>query len=189
MTGPVDWLFYGLAAAAVVCGWRVFRTWSMARASFLLLASFLAVAGVLLLLSSEFLGAITVLMMTGEMVVMAVFMVMLMTNSAGHVRMSMGGSLRAPVATAVSAFLLLSGVALGTDWPVRADAPPGDVTVQIGEGMMGPQMLAFLVAGVVLLITIVAALALALPRGRYDRYGDRLDRRPPSDPIRGGVGR
>lgn len=189
MTGAVDWLFYGLACAAVVTGWRVFRTWSMARASFLLLASFLSVAGVLLLLASEFLGAITVLMMTGEMVIMAVFMVMMMMNSAGLVRMQMGSKFRAPVLVSVGAFLLLAGVALATDWPVRGAVPPPDVTVQIGLGMMGPQMLAFLVAGVVLLVTIVVSLALALPRGRYDRYGDELDRAEPADPIRGGVGR
>lgn len=184
-----DALFVLLAAAAVAAGWRVFRTWSMARAAFFLLASFLAVAGVLLLLASDFLGSITVLMMTGEMVIMAVFMVMLMMNSAGLVKMSMGGSVRFPAAAALVTFVVLSAVAVATPWPVRSTQRPADVTYAIGEGMMGPKMLVFLVAGVALLACMIAALATALHRGRYDRYGDDLSRTGPSDPIRGGVGR
>lgn len=185
----VDVLFVVLAVVAVVAGWRVFRTWSMARAGFLLLTSFLAVAGVLLLLGSEFLGSIMVLMMTGEMVIMAIFMIMLMTNSAGLVRMSMGGSIRFPAAAATVAFLALSAVAVVTPWPVRSDTAPPDVTYAIGEGMMGAKMLVFLVAGVALLACMIASLALATHRGRYDRYGDDLKRREPSDPIAGGVRR
>lgn len=184
-----DVLFVVLAVIAVAAGWRVFRTWSMARAAFLLLTSFLAVAGVLLLLASEFLGSIMVLMMTGEMVIMAVFMVMLMMNSAGLVKMSMGSSIRFPAAAAVIAFLGLSAVALLTPWPDRAGQPPPDVTYAIGEGMMGAKMLVFLSAGVALLACMIASLALALHRGRYDRYGEDLQRTTPSDPIRGGVGR
>ena len=45
------------------------------------------------------------------------------------------------------------------------------------------------VVSAVLLATVVAALVLALPRGRYDRFGDDLRRRPPADPQPGGVGR
>jgi hypothetical protein len=55
--------------------------------------------------------------------------------------------------------------------------------------MMGPKMLIFLGAGVALLACMIASLALATHRGRYDRYGDELDRKTPDDPVRGGVGR
>jgi NADH:ubiquinone oxidoreductase subunit 6 (subunit J) len=184
---PTDALFAGLASLAVVSGWRVFRTWSMARASYALLVSFLAVAGVLLLLSSEFLGGIAVLMMIGEMVIMAVFMVMLMHNSAGLVRMSMGGDERFAIAAGVGVFALLASVALLTPWPVREGPPPVDVTRLIGNGMMGSKMLVFLAGGVALLATMIASLGLALHRGRYDRYGDDLDAEHPRDPIPGGL--
>lgn len=184
---PTDALFTGLASLAVVSGWRVFRTWSMARASYALLTSFIAVAGVLLLLVSEFLGSIAILMMVGEMVIMAVFMVMLMHNSAGLVRMKMGGDERFAIASGVGVFVLLAAVAVVTPWPVREGTPPADVTRLIGEGMMGPKMLVFLAGGVALLAVMIASLGLALHRGRYDRYGDDLDASRPADPIPGGL--
>ena len=50
-----------LAGLAVVTGIGVFRVDSMARATYLLLASFLCVAGTMLLLGLDYLGALTVL--------------------------------------------------------------------------------------------------------------------------------
>jgi hypothetical protein len=37
--------------------------------------------------------------------------------------------------------------------------------------------------------TIVAGIVLAARRGRYDRFGDNLKRKPASDPQPGGLGR
>lgn len=181
--------FWTLAVVAVLAGYLVFRVDSMVRATFLLLSSFLAVAGILLLLDSDFLGGIMVLMMTGEMVIMAVFMVMFMMNPAGLMPMSMVHNNRFSAIAAIGVFLALAAAILTADLPGRRGAPPPDVTVQIGAGMMGPKMLVFLVAGVALLACMIASLAAALGRGRYDRYGDDLDAKVPNDPIRGGVGR
>ena len=46
-----------------------------------------------------------------------------------------------------------------------------------------------MIVGPMLVATIVAGITLAAPRGRYDRFGDDLRRRPPDDPQPGGVGR
>jgi len=177
-----DAAFLLFAAIAVLTGWRVFRTDSMVRASFLLLASFLGVAGALLLLESEFLAGIMILMMTGEMMIMAVFMVMFMMNPGGLMPMTMIHQPRFALALSVAIFMGLSAAILATDWPVRDGRPPADVTYAIGEGMMTDKMLVFLAAGVALLACMIASLALALHRGRYDRFGDNLDRPEPRDP-------
>ena len=76
-------LFVLLSAAAVVAGGLVFRVDSMARATFLLLLSFLVVAGLVLMTGLHYLGLVIVLMMVIEMVVMAIFMIMYMMNPAG----------------------------------------------------------------------------------------------------------
>ena len=52
----------------------------MVRATYALMVSFLAVAVLLLLLGSEFLFAITFLMMIGEMMIMVMFMVAFMNE-------------------------------------------------------------------------------------------------------------
>jgi hypothetical protein len=53
--------------------------------------------------------------------------------------------------------------------------------------LMGPHMLTMIVLGLALFATIVVTVVLATHRGRYDRYGDRLDRARPDDPVEGGL--
>ncbi len=76
-------VFWPVAALMLVTALYVFVTSSMARAGLLLLAA-LALEGLLFLaLASEFLGALMLLMMSGEMVIMTFFMVMFMPDPAG----------------------------------------------------------------------------------------------------------
>jgi NADH:ubiquinone oxidoreductase subunit 6 (subunit J) len=182
-------LFWVLAVAAVVFGFLVFRLNSMARVTFALLASFLAVAGLVLMLRLGYLGVVIALMMVIEMVVMAVFMVMYMMNPAGLMPMAMYHNKAGSMAIAVGTFAVLGGGVLLVDWPDRRGAPPPDPTLALGEALMGGQMLTMMVLGVTLFATIVATVVLATGRGRYDRFGDDLRAQPAHDPVRGGVGR
>lgn len=100
----IDLLFWLFGAGAVVAGWRVFRADSMVRAAYWLMASFVGVAGVLLLLQAEFLGLVLILMMAGEMTIMAVFMVMFMMNPAGLNPMTMVHQHRAAILAGSLAF-------------------------------------------------------------------------------------
>lgn len=181
--------FIVLGVLAVVTGALVFRVDSMARATLLLLTSFLCVAGTMLLLDLAYLGALTVLMMTVEMAVMIVFMLMFMMNPAGLMQMTMVHNRRGALWLSLGTFVVLATGALLIPWPDRRGEPPADATRQLGESIMEGKMLVMLVVGVSLFATMVAATVLATARGRYDRYGDRLDRKVPADPIPGGVGR
>jgi len=182
-------VFWVLAMVAVGCGAAVFWVDSMARATYALAVSFVAVGAVLLLLlGSQYVGIITVLMMVMEMAVMAIYMLMFMGMNPALMPMSMVHNRRWSLVLAVGTFAVLAGGALLVPWPTRR-APAGDVTAALGEAVMGSKMLVMLTVSPVLFATVVAALVLASPRGRYDRLGDDLRRRPPADPQRGGVGR
>jgi NADH-quinone oxidoreductase subunit J len=181
--------FAVLAVLAVGCALLVFRLASMARVTFALLAVFLFVGGELILLGLSYLGVVVILMMVIEMVIMAVFMVAYMMNPAGLMPMSMVHNKRASMGIAVGVFAALAALIFLVPWPARSGAPPADPTRQLGESLMGGQMLTMIVLGFALLATMVAATVLATHRGRYDRYGDDLDRPVPDDPIPGGVGR
>ena len=100
----IDFAFVGLAAIAILSGWRVFVTDSMVRASFLLLVSFIAVAGIMLLLAAPYIGVATIFMMAVEMMVMALFMVAFMMNPAGLNPMMMVHQSRLAMAAGVAAF-------------------------------------------------------------------------------------
>lgn len=186
MTAAVFWVLGPLAAAS---GFMVFRFNSMARVTISLLVSFAASGGLLVSLGLAYLGLIVILMMVLEMIIMAVFMIAYMMNPAGLMPMAMFHNKRGALAISIATFVLLAAGIFVTRWPHRAGVPPRDVTFQLGQSLMGDQMLTMITLGFTLLATMVAAVVLAAHRGRYDRFGDDLKRRPPSDPVRGGAGR
>lgn len=165
----VDVLFWVFAAGSIVTAWLVFRTDSMVRAAYWLLASFVAVGGILILLNAEFLGVVLILMMAGEMTVMAFVMVMFMMNPAGLNPMTMVHQHRASIVAGVVSFLLLGGVALVTTWPDRPATGTAEATADLGTELLGESMLVFQTAGVALLATMIGAVAIASHRGRYGR--------------------
>lgn len=177
-----DVLFWVFGVASVVTGWLVFRTDSMVRASFFLLASFVNVGIVLLLLRAEYLSMILILMMAGEMAIMAVFMIMFMMNPAGLNPMNMVHQHRASVIAAAAAFAALAGVGVFARFPDRP-ARDHDVTVALGEELLGDSMLVFESAGTALLATMIAAIAIASTRGRFGDASEGSDA-PPFDPDR-----
>jgi NADH-quinone oxidoreductase subunit J len=182
-------LFWVFAVAAIVFGFLVFRLNSMARVTFALLASFIAVAGEVLLVGLGYLGVVIVLMMVIEMVIMAVFMIMYMMNPGGLMLMAMYHNKAGSMSIAVGTFVVLAVGILVVPWPARVGEPAPDLTFALGEALMGGQILTMMTLGVGLFATIVAAVVLATDRGRYDRLGDDLSAPRADDPVPGGVGR
>ncbi|ULE31923.1 NADH-quinone oxidoreductase subunit J [Mycobacterium sp. IDR2000157661] len=184
-----DIVFWVAAVVAVMAGGAVFVVDSMARATYALATSFIAVGVAVLLLQQNYVGVIVILMMVMEMAVMAVYMVMFMGMNPALMPMSMVHSRRMSLALSIATFLLLAAGILLVDWPQRRGSPPVDVTAALGDALMGPNMLAMVVISPVMVATIVGGVVLAAHRTRYDRFGDDLRRRPASDPQPGGVGR
>jgi NADH-quinone oxidoreductase subunit J len=118
-----------------------------------------------------------------------VFMVMYMMNPAGLMPMTMVHNKKGSLAIAVGTFAVLAAGIYLVDWPTSRKSPPGDPTMALGEALMGPKMLTMITLGLALFATIIATVVLATNRGRYDRYGDRLERENPNDPVRGGIER
>ncbi|NYH77805.1 NADH:ubiquinone oxidoreductase subunit 6 (subunit J) [Actinopolyspora biskrensis] len=178
------WVF---GVLAVVSGFLVFRLDSMARVTFALLASFLFVAFEVMSLGLNYLGAVLVLMMVMEMVIMAVFMIMYMMNPAGLMPMAMYHNKAAAMSISVGTFVVLAAGVLLVDWPERVGRPPADPTGALGRELMGAQMPTMMTLGLVLFATILATVTLSTRRGRYDRFGSGLRDRP-ADPVPGGIG-
>lgn len=163
-----DVLFWLLGVVAVAAGVAVFCVDSMARATYALAVSFVAVGALLLLLDLDYLGAITILMMMMEMAIMGVFMLMYMMGPAGFMPMSMVHSKRTALALSVGSFVVLGAGALLVPWPARRGSPPPDVTRALGEAIMGSKMLVMLTVSPLLFATMVAAITLSSSRSRYD---------------------
>ncbi|GAA3069811.1 NADH-quinone oxidoreductase subunit J [Streptosporangium carneum] len=158
--------FWGLAAVAVACGVAVFVVDSMARATFALLASLIAVGLSLLLIDLEYLGLVVILMMIMEMLVMAVFMIMYMMNPAGLMPMKMVHNNRGAALIAGTVFVLLASGVFLVPWPERTGTTPADPAHALGLSIMGPKMLVMMIVGVAILATMVSTTVLATDRGR-----------------------
>lgn len=168
--------------ASVVTGYLVFRTDSMVRATYWLLASFVAVGVILIVLGARFLGLSLLLMMAGEMSVMVIFMVAFMMNPAGLNPMMMVHQHRASIVAGVVAFLALAAVGVFTDFPDRpAVQDEAAVTFELGVEELGESMLVFQSAGAVLLATMIGTIAIASRRGRYG-MADEGSQPPPLRP-------
>lgn len=173
------WILLPLGPLAIVCGFLVFRVDSMVRATCALLVSFLAVATLLLSLNSEFLFATTFLMMIGEMMIMVMFMVAFMMNSAGLNPMAMVHQPRLAAGAGIALFAVLAAAIVLAEFPEPSAPAPEDVTAAIGHELLGPSMLIFETAGVTLLAGMIAVIAIAARRGRF---GDAI----PIEPKHGG---
>lgn len=163
----VDVTFGAFSALAIFSGWRVFRADSMVRAAYWLLVSFAAVGIILVLLQAQFLGLILILMMGGEMTIMAVFMVAFMMNPAGLNPMTMVHRNTVAIVAGVVSFLAIAALGVFARFPA-AEAPAGvDPTRELGLELLGDSMLVFETAGVTLLATMIAAIAISSARGRF----------------------
>ena len=163
----VDVAFVLFAGGAVVAAWLVFRTDSMVRAAYWLLASFVGVGAVMVLLHARFLGLVLVLMMAGEMTIMAVFMVMFMMNPAGLNPMTMVHQHATAKVAGLVSFAGLALVGMVAEFPDRPRTSDADPTAELGVELLGDSMLIFETAGVTLLATMIGSIAVASKRGRF----------------------
>lgn len=178
----VDVAFWVFSAASAWFGWRVFRTDSMVRASFALLASFLNVGAILILLLAEYLGVALFFMMAVEMTVMALFMVAFMMNPAGLNPMSMVHQQRASIGFGIAGGAALGMVAVLADLPQRPVEHVGGSIAALGKELLGDSMLIFESAGVTLLATMLGAIILSARSSRFGAASDAGSQPPPLDP-------
>lgn len=149
---------------AIWFGWRVFRTDSMVRSAFSLLASMVAVGAIFLVMEAEFLGVLQIMMMGTEMSIMAIFMMMYMMDPGGLGEMDMTHQEKPSIAAAVVTGGLAVVVITLTQWGhISANAPaPAQQNHDLGIEVMKRSMMIFESAGFSILTAMVAALATAL---------------------------
>lgn len=95
MGGLVEWVvFLALSAVAVGMAASMILTMSMYRAGLALMSSFVAIAGLFVLLDADLLAAIQIMMNVGGMLVMVVFMVMAMMDPGGEMMWDMKRNMR-----------------------------------------------------------------------------------------------
>lgn len=152
--------FVVFALGALVPAALVVVSRNIVHSALWLLASLASVAGLYLLLGAEMLAAIQILVYCGGIVVLFLFAIML-TPKVGdpdvrtHSQWLFWGFVLATLLAAVALHLLS-----GESWPPTSAAALGDVTGRLADALLGPYVLAFEVASVILLVAMIGAIVI-----------------------------
>ncbi len=153
-------IFYLIAAMAVAGGLGMVLMRSTVYAALFLILTLLAVAGIYILLGSEFLALVQVLIYGGAVTVLLLFALML--TRTGDLPETMVGS-QWPLGALASLLLmgLLIATVATTNWP----GDVGQTTVipfqAVGDALFRQWAVPFEIASLVLLVALIGAIVLA----------------------------
>jgi NAD(P)H-quinone oxidoreductase subunit 6 len=163
MKGPVDLIFYVLAALTVGSAILVATLPNIIYAAVALLFTFGGVAGLYVLLSADFLAATQVLVYVGGILVLIMFAVFL-SSRISSVKLSNPVHFRIPAAaTCLALFGVLAYTAVSPAFVPKAQITYQPTTAEIGDLLMTRYLLPFEVASVLLLAALIGAALLSRP--------------------------
>jgi len=154
-------LFYLIAGLTVGCALGVALSRNIVYSAFALMGALLGTAGMYAFLAADFLAVVQILVYVGGILVLTLFAIML-THQIGDVAVSNRSIGRIP------AFLIVGVVAVGmftamfrAPWRLIEPGEATPSTYAIGEQFLGPYLLPFELASVVLLTALVGAIVLS----------------------------
>jgi NADH-quinone oxidoreductase subunit J len=178
MLDPKTLLFYIFAAILVIAALRVITARNPVHAALFLVLSFFTAAAIWMLLEAEFLSIMLVLVYVGAVMVLFLFVVMMLDLDLDHLRKDFQkylpvASLVGAIIVAEMAIVLIRGF-IGTTQPVATLSPEiaANNTKALGILLYSTYLFSFEVAGVILLVGIVAAVSLTLRRRKDTKTQD-----------------
>ena len=130
-----------------------------------LVASFFGVAVIYLLLEAEFLAVAQILIYIGAIATLIVFAIMLSRGMmTGRTSPYNAQAVWAGLGSVVLGLVLLYVVAFRVQWPVVEQEVPPDAIEQLGRALVGPYVIPFEVASVLLLAALIGAVMIARER-------------------------
>src|SRR5512135_3671481 len=168
-------IFYFLAAVLVFAGLRVITARNPVHAALFLVLAFFTAAGLWMLLEAEFLAITLVLVYVGAVMVLFLFVVMMLDVNFEKLRERFRSYI--PVAAVVGILVLIEMalVIVGGFFAPGSPAPPEapaaySNTKTLGMLIYTQYAYPFEIAGFILLVAIVAAIALTHRRRRQTKY-------------------
>ncbi|RQQ33687.1 NADH-quinone oxidoreductase subunit J [Burkholderia stagnalis] len=167
-------LFYIFALLLVVSGLKVITSRNPVASALFLVLAFFNAAAIWMLLEAEFLAILLVLVYVGAVMVLFLFVVMMLDINIDFLRRDFKKFV--PMATVVGAIIVVETALVlwhgygATESPVRAMAQGAMATWPntrlIGKVIYTDYIFAFEIAGLVLLVAIIAAVALTERKGK-----------------------
>jgi NADH-quinone oxidoreductase subunit J len=153
-------VFYVIAALTVMGGMGVVFARNVVYSALFLILALLAVAGIFLLLSAEFLALVQVLIYGGAVTILVLFALML--TRVQDMPAAMDGPQK-PFAllAALGVLSIFILAAVGTDWPGQTEQINAIPLRDLGDALFRTWALPFEVASLVLMVALVGSIVLA----------------------------
>ena len=154
-------IFYALAILTVGSSAVVAFSNNIVHSTFALLGAFMGVVGIYVLLAADFVAMVQLLVYVGGILVLTLFAVML-TQGISDVTVSNRavGRIPALVIVVVAVALMMTAV-VRTPWHQEAATKTNPTTYGIGNAFLGPYVLPFEIASVVLLASLLGAVVIS----------------------------
>ncbi|MEM5429124.1 NADH-quinone oxidoreductase subunit J [Cupriavidus oxalaticus] len=172
-------IFYVFALVLVLSALKVITAKNPVHSALFLVLSFFTAAAIWMLLKAEFLAILLVLVYVGAVMVLFLFVVMMIDIDIEHLRRDFWTYV--PMASVVGA-LIIAEMAIvlvrnfiGTTTPLAASGaqePGYSNSAALGKLIYTDYIYAFEVAGIILLVAIIAAVALTLRRRKDTKAQD-----------------
>ncbi len=171
-------LFYAFSAIMILAATRVITARNPVHAALFLVLAFFSAAGIWMLLEAEFLAIVLVLVYVGAVMVLFLFVVMMLDIDTDKMRVGFWGYL--PIASFVGVIIVLEMAAVLWRSFLSCDQQAvnaGNIggTKELGILIYTKYIYGFEIAGVILLVAIIAAVALTLRKRKDTKHFDPAD--------------
>jgi NADH-quinone oxidoreductase subunit J len=169
-------LFYVFSTIMLLAATRVITARNPVHAALFLVLAFFNAAGIWMLLKAEFLAIVLVLVYVGAVMVLFLFVVMMLDINIDKLREGFWGYL--PLATAIGVVIVLEMAAVLWRSFLSYESVPNNAvghiggTKELGLLIYTKYIYGFEIAGTILLVAIIAAVALTLRKRKDTKHVD-----------------
>ncbi len=156
-----DGIFFLLAFICIASALGVVLFKNIVHSALMLLLTFVATAGIFILLHADFVALVQILVYAGAVSVLLIFAIMFVQRGDIHTSNLFNKQKNIAFFLATGLMVLLISVIVSTPWDVTQVAPHEQTAIFVAELMFVDFVIAFEVAAVLLLIALIAAIALA----------------------------
>ncbi len=154
-------IFIVIGAATLGAALLVVTSRNLFHSALFLTASFFGIAGLYILLEAEFLAVVQILIYVGAIATLIVFAIMLSRVGMRDVPRVVNEQWAIVALGALLLFGVLASLITHITWPVNGAEPASNAIVALGQAFVGPYVIPFEVASVLLVVALVGAIIIA----------------------------
>jgi NADH-quinone oxidoreductase subunit J len=157
-------IFIILGLSTLGAALMVVSSQNLMRSALWLIVAFFGIAAIFILLHAEFLAVAQILIYVGAIAMLIIFAIMLTRGLMDPKQPRFNTQWGVVGGCAALLFVGLAAVILRNHWPVNIAAVPPDAIQQLGRDFVGPYVVPFEVASVLLVVAMIGAIIVARER-------------------------